>query len=617
MSAEEKEFVPRHGEEIPSEDSEPGKHDRNVTGDVSRRTFLWLSALAGAGGSLAGAVAARPARAQPAQPDRLEEATVAQLQAQLAGGTLTSVNLTNFYINRIRTLDQDGGVNSVIELNPEALSMARNADALRSKGTVLGPLHGIPVLLKDNIDTGDAMQTTAGSFALAGEPALHDSTVAAKLRAGGAVILGKTNLSEWANFRSFFSTSGWSGRGGLTHNPYSLDRNACGSSSGSGAAASANFTAVSIGTETDGSIVCPANVNGVVGIKPTVGLTSRAGVVPISHTQDTVGPHGRTVADAAAVLSVIASRTADPRDPATAGVPLGWQGTGRTRPAIPADYTVFVDPNGLSAARVGVTRQGVDNAPPQVVAVFDAAVAAIQAAGAIVVDLDGAGFTFAPGSGEFLVLLFDFKLDVQKYFATRVGVPMAGKTLADAIAFNNANASTEMPYFFQEIFELAEAMDTSGPNPGDNPQPIFGGLTYNQALAIDHNAGVNGIDAALSQFNLDAVVAPTDTPGWTTDLLLSDHFIFASSGLAGGPGYPIVQVPSGNVLGMPQGISFLGTAFSEPTLIKLASGFEAVTHARILPTFTGNITTANTAGTTLTPAKSVKLHDDGKRPHRL
>ena len=546
------------------------------------------------------------------------EATVAQLQAQMAAGRLTSVELTRFYINRILELDQKGpAVNAVIELNPDALSMAKDADALRAKGKVLGPLHGIPVLLKDNIDTGDRMQTTAGSFALAGKPAVRDSTVAARLRAGGAVILGKTNLSEWANFRSLFSSSGWSGRGGLTHNPYSLDRNACGSSSGSAAAVTANFTAVSIGTETDGSIVCPANVSSVVGIKPTVGLTSRAGVVPISHTQDTVGPHGRTVADAAAVLSVIASRTADPRDAATAGVPLGWQGTGRVRPAIPADYTAFLDPNGLRGARVGVTRQGIDNAPPQVVAVFDEAVAAIQAAGATVVDLDGAGFTFASADGEFLVLLFDFKLDVQKYFATRVGVPMANKTLADAIAFNNANAATEMPYFFQEIFELAQALDTSGPNPGDNPQPIFGGLTYNQALAIDRNAGVNGIDAALSRFNLDAVVAPTDSPGWTTDLILSDHFIFASSGLAGGPGYPIVQVPAGNVLGMPMGISFLGTAFSEPTLIKLASGFEAATNARIVPTFTGNVTTANTAGTTLTRPKPAKLPDDGKRPNRM
>ncbi len=547
-----------------------------------------------------------------AQPTHDNEKTVAQLQSEMAAKKLNSVSLTNYYITRIKILDQKEGVNSVIELNPDAMAMAKNADELRSQGKVLGPLHGIPVLLKDNIDTGDRMQTTAGSFALAGTPAVADSTIAAKLRAGGAVILGKTNLSEWANFRSFFSTSGWSGRGGLTHNPYSLDRNACGSSSGSAAAVSANFTAVSIGTETDGSIVCPANVNSVVGIKPTVGLTSRAGVVPISHTQDTPGPHGRTVADAAATLSVLASRTPDPKDPATSGVPLGWQGTGKTRPAIPADYTAFLNPNGLNGARIGTTRQGIDNAPPQVGAAFDAAVAAIEAAGATVVDLDAANFSFDPASGEFLVLVYDFKIDLQKYFATRVGVPMAGKTLADAIAFNNANAATEMPYFFQEIFELAESIDTSSP---DAPQAAFGGLTYNQALLADHNAGVS-LDAALAQFNLDAIVAPTDSPAWTTDLILSDHFLFASSGLAGGPGYPIVQVPSGNVLGMPVGISFFGTAFSEPKLIKLASGFEAVTHARIQPTFTGNITTANTNGTTLSKKGSSKK-PAGLNPHHM
>jgi amidase len=553
-----------------------------------------------------------------AQQSTHNEETVVQLQAEMASGKLNSVALTQSYINRILSLDQKGGVNSVIELNPDALNMAKNADRLRAQGTVLGPLHGIPVLLKDNIGTGDQMQTAAGSLALVGQPAVHDSTVAAKLRAGGAVILGKTNLSEWANFRSFFSTSGWSGRGGLTNNPYSLDRNACGSSSGSAAAVSSNFTAVSLGSETDGSIVCPGNVNSVVGIKPTVGLTSRAGVVPISHTQDTVGPHGRMVADAAAALNVIVSRTPDPNDPATGGVPLGWQGTGRTRPTLPADYTAFLDSNGLQGAHIGTTRQGIDNAAPQVAAAFDAAVAAIKAAGATVVDLDAAGFTFASADGELLVLLFDFRNDVQTYFATRVGVPMAGKTLADAIAFNNANAATEMPYFFQEIFDLAEAL-ALGP---DDPQPAFNGLTYNQALAIDHNAGVNGIDLALSQFGLDAVVAPTDSPGWTTDLILSDHFIFASSGLAGGPGYPIVQVPSGSALGMPVGISFLGTAFSEPTLIKLASGFEAVTHARILPTFAESVTTTNTAGTTLTPSKKMKLTPSKMdnpllRPHHM
>src|SRR5882762_44401 len=268
-------------------------------------------------------------------PTQHNEATIAQLQQEMALGKLTSVQLTKFYLDRIASLDQngtDGGVNSIIELNPDALAIAQHADELRKQGNVLGPLHGIPVLLKDNIDTGDKMQTTTGSFALFGKPALQDSTVAANLRAGGAVILGKTNLSEWANFRSFESTSGWSGRGGQTNNPYGLDRNPCGSSSGSAAAASANFAAVSLGTETDGSIVCPGNANGVAAIKPTVGLTSRAGVVPISHTQDTVGPHCRNIADCAAALSVAQSRSSDNRDPATAGVPLGWQGTGKSRP---------------------------------------------------------------------------------------------------------------------------------------------------------------------------------------------------------------------------------------------------------------------------------------------
>jgi amidase len=555
-------------------------------------------------------------------PTKFNEMTVAQLQAQMASGRLTSVELTQFYLDRILALDQNGpGVNSVIELNPDALNMAQDADSSRKRGKVKGPLHGIPVLLKDNIGTGDKMQTTAGSFALAGKPAKNDSTVAAKLRAGGAVILGKTNLSEWANFRSFFSTSGWSGRGGLSHNPYSLDRNACGSSSGSGASVSANFTAVGLGSETDGSIVCPANVNGVVGIKPTVGLTSRSGVVPISHTQDTVGPHGRTMADAVATLNVIVSRQPDD-DPATGGVPLGWQGTGRQRPALPADYSVYLNPHGLQGARVGVTRQGIDNAPPQVIAAFDGAIAAIKDAGATVVDLDGAGFKFASADGEFLVLVYDFKLDVQKYFATRTGVPVAGGTLADAIAYNSAHADVEMPYFFQEIFELAQAMDTSGSDPGNNPQAPFGGMTYNQALAADHNAGVNGIDKALHDFTLDAVVAPTDSPAWTTDLLLSDHFLFASSGLAGGPGYPIINVPAANVLGLPMGISFLGTAFSEPTLIKLASGFEAATHARFVPTFSGDVTTNHTAGTTLkSPNKSAdedrrEKRANAKRGHR-
>ncbi|MFL6601339.1 MAG: amidase family protein [Steroidobacteraceae bacterium] len=409
---------------------------------------------------------------------RFSEATVAELQSEMAAGRLTSEELTIAYIKRIFALDQHGpGVNSIIELNPDALAMARRADELRRHGHLKGPLHGIPVLLKANIDTGDRMQTTAGSFALEGAPATRDATVAALLRAGGAVILGKTNLSEWANFRSSFASSGWSAVGGQTHNPYGIDHNPCGSSSGSGAAVSANFATLSLGTETDGSIVCPANANGVVGIKPTVGLTSRAGVVPISHTQDTVGPHGRTVADAAIALGVIQSLKFDGRDAATGSVPLGWQG--RQRPAnIPTDYTKFLDTDGLRGARIGVSRQGVDTAPAAVVDAFDDAVAAIKAAGATVIELDGpngAGFTFPSPDGELLVLEYDFRIDVRNYFATRSGVPMAGKTLADAIAFNTANADVEMPFWGQDLFEQANGLAVSP----DAPQPDFNGMTYN------------------------------------------------------------------------------------------------------------------------------------------
>ena len=551
-------------------------------------------------------------------PTRHNEATIAQLQAEMASGKLTSEDLTKEYIARILALDQGGeAVNSIIELNPDALNMARNADRLRKKGTILGPLHGIPVLLKDNIDTGDKMQTSAGSFALVGQPASQDATVAANLRAGGAVILGKTNLSEWANFRSFESVSGWSGRGGQTNNPYALDRNPCGSSSGSGAATSANFAAVSFGSETDGSIVCPGNANGVAAIKPTVGLTSRAGVVPISHTQDTVGPHGRTVADAAAALGVIQSRTFDGRDAATGGVPLGWQGTGKKRPTnIPTDYTQFVNANGLKGARLGLTRVGLNGftnvtTPQAVLDAFETAVDALTAAGATVIDLDAAGFTFASADGEFLVLCYEFRKDVAAYFATRTGVPVAGGSLQTAIDFNNAHADIEMPFFNQDIFDFCAAL---APGP-DDPQPAFGGMTYNQALVADHNAGVNGIDKAITMFNLDAVVSATDNPAWSTDLIYGDHFIFGTSGLAAGPGYPIVQVPAGLVHGAPLGLSFFGTAFSEPTLIKLASGFEAATQVRAHnpPTFADTVPADHIQGTTLT--KPHGKHRDVKDPN--
>lgn len=578
--------------------------------------------------SMAVSISLRAQKA-PDVPTKFNEATVAELQAKMASGKLTSVELTKFYIDRIIALDQgDEGVNAIIELNPDAMALAQNTDKLRKQGTVLGPLHGIPVLLKDNIDTGDKMQTTAGSFALFGKPALQDSTVAANLRAGGAVILGKTNLSEWANFRSFESTSGWSGRGGQTNNPYSLDRNPCGSSSGSGAAASANFATVSFGSETDGSIVCPGNANGVVALKPTVGLTSRAGVVPISHTQDTVGPHARTVADAAVALGIVQSRTFDGRDPATDGVPLGWQGTGRTRPKnIPTDYTQFLDGKGLKGARLGLTRAGIKGfdpllpTPQPIVDAFNKVVKALRDAGATVVNLDDAGFTFPSADGEFLVLLYEFRQDVRSYFATRVGVPVAGGTLATAIQFNRANAKIEMPFFNQDIFILSAALEQGA----DTPQPIFGGLTYNQALQIDHDAGVNGIDKALKKFNLDAIVAPTDNPAWATDLLYTDNgrFFFASSGLAAAPGYPIIQVPAAFVFGTPMGVSFLGTAFSEPTLIKLASGFEAATQIRAHhpPKFLDTTPSHHIKGTDVTEpvqdTDEVKPEDAKRRPLHL
>jgi amidase len=349
--------------------------------------------------------------------------------------------------------------------------------------------------------------------------------------------------------------------------------------------------------------------------------------VPISHTQDTVGPHGRTVADAAAALSAIQSRTSDGRDPATGDVPLGWQGTGKTRPAdIPTDYTAFLDPHGLQGKRVGITRAGLGGfdsvtTPQTVTDAIEAAFAALTDAGATVIDLDAEGFTFASADGEFLVLLYDFRNDVQAYFATRTGVPVAGGTLQTAIDFNNADAAIEMPFFNQDIFDLAMSL---APGP-DDPQPVFGGMTYNQALAIDHLAGVNGIDLALSSFNLDAVVSATDNPAWSTDLIYGDHFIFGTSGLAAGPGYPIVQVPAGQVFGVPLGISFFGTAFSEPTLIKLASGYEAFTQARAsnLPTFAATIPDDHIAGTTLSKPKAktakpaLPLAKAKKMPHNI
>ena len=564
------------------------KMQQRTPADLSRRNFLQLSAMAGAAASLAPMQTGPRAPAQISAPNDLNEATVAELQAAMAAG-LPSTALVRFYLERIAALDQRGPkVNSIIEINQNARAIARRRDAERRAGLVRGPLHGIPVVLKDNIDTADRMQTAAGSLGLVGASAFFDSTVAAKLRAAGAVILGKTTLSEWANFRSFFSSSGWSGRGGQCNNPYATDRNPCGSSSGSGAAPSANFTAVSIGTETDGSIVCPANANGVVGIKPTVGLVSRAGVVPISHTQDTVGPHARTVADAAAVLGAIVSRTADPRDPATGTSPLGK--SGQARPTLPVDYTQFVNPDGLRGARIGVARQ-FEGFSSKLDAVFEDALSAIQSAGATLVDVTFPHFRdIFSGGPEFVVLLFDFQIDLKKYLATRSGVPLAGGDLAAAIAFNTAHAAQELQFFGQEIFELAATFSTD-PNA---VQPGFG-MSYNDAIAADKLFGATeGIDAILQGHlpngkvlnpPVDAIVAPTDNPAWPTDLINGDHFVIGTSGPAAIVGYPIINVPMGFVFGVPVGISFMGTAFSEPMLITLASGFEHVTQARRTPQF--------------------------------
>jgi len=572
-----------------TDETENGNHETVTKRRVSRRDFLkygaGVAAVAAGASTLLGkfpslsSPATTPTllRQSPPNPG-IEEVTIAQLEAQYTAGTLTAASLVNMYKTRIGALDQSGPrLNSLLQVNPDALTIAHQLDAQAPPFPAI--LHGIPILLKDNIDTHDQMQTAAGSLALVGTPALQDSTVAAHLRDAGAIILGKTNLSEWANFRSFFSSSGWSGRGGQCNNPYAIDRNPCGSSSGSGAATSGNLTTVSIGTETDGSIVCPANANGVVGIKPTVGLVSRAGVIPISHTQDTVGPHARTVADAATVLTAIVQRTTDSRDPATSTSPLGK--LGQPRPALPPDYRAFLNSKGLKNARIGVVRD-FEGSSPHADAIFDSAVTAIQNAGATLVD--SVSFPHLAdinrGTAELTVLLFDFKIDIANYLNTRTGVPIASPTLQALIDFNNAHADQEMPFFAQEIFDLANTF-SSDPNA---TQPL--GLSYNQSLVIDQNiGGTEGIDKLLNDNNLDALIAGTDNPPWPTDLINSDHFVFGTSSPAAIVGYPIINVPAGMTFGVPVGISFMGTAFSEPTLIKLASGFEAVTQARQKPQF--------------------------------
>ena len=527
----------------------------------TRRDFL-ASGAGVAAASLAFPSLAAGAESVPAQvaPFELEEMTLVDLQDGLRSGKLTSRGLVNRYLARIAEIDKAGpAINAAIELNPQILALADSLDAERKAKGARGPLHGIPVLIKDNIGTADRMSTTAGSLALANFTPAQDSGVARRLREAGALILGKTNLSEWANFRSSHSSSGWSGRGGQTRNPYALDRNPSGSSSGSGAAVSANLCAAAVGTETDGSIVGPSSANGVVGMKPTVGLISRAGIVPISHTQDSAGPMCRTVADAAALLGVLAGP--DPADAATAA----------SRGHIPDDYTRSLDPKGLHGARIGVLRQSFDFSET-LAPVFNAALDALRDQGAVLIDVEMAPVRNLD-EPEMQVLLYEFKANLNAYL-TAAGSKMLVSSLKELIAFNQRNRDKEMPYFGQDLFEKAEE---KGP---------LTEKAYLDALAQCRRlARTEGIDAVMNKHALDAIVAPTAGPAWPIDLIDGDHDTGSSCTLPAVAGYPNIHVPAGFVFGLPVGVSFFGRAWSEPQLIRFAYAFEQATRSRRPPRF--------------------------------
>ena len=539
---------------------------------ATRRSFLQTAALGGTAAltpSLGSArelsAAAKDSAAYEPKPSELDEITLIELQDGLKSGKFTARFLVEKYWARVSDIDMrtDNGrpaLNSVIEMNPDALSTADILDKERKAGKLRGPMHGIPVLIKDNIATDDRMMTTAGSLALVGAKAPKDSFVAQKLRAAGAVILGKTNLSEWANIRSSHSTSGWSARGGLTKNPYALDRNPCGSSSGTGAGISANLAAAGIGTETDGSIVCPSSSNGLVGIKPTVGLLSRAGIIPISHSQDTPGPMCRTVRDAAILLSVLTG--VDPDDNATSA------SAGKSQ----TDYEQYCDPAGLRGARIGVARKyfGFNDA---VDVLMEQSLDMMRKQGATLIDPADI-VTFGKfDDTELVVFLYELKTDLNAYLA-RLGPSAPVHTLKDIIDFNERNREKEMPYFGQDLFIKAQA---KGP------------LTekeYLDALAKNNQlARTEGIDALMDKHQLDAIVAPTGSPAWLTDLVNGDHAPGGSSNAAAVAGYPNINVPAGFIFGLPVGISFFGRAWSEPTLIKIAYAFEQATKARKPPRF--------------------------------
>ena len=496
----------------------------------------------------------------------MEELTITELQQRMAAGQLTARQLTEAYLARIAAIDQAGPrLNAVIETNPDALEIADALDAERAANGPRGPLHGIPILLKDNIDTHDRMQTTAGSLALAGSIPPCDATVAAKLRQAGALILGKTNLSEWANFRSTHSTSGWSSRGGQTRNPYALDRNPCGSSSGSGAAVAANLCAAAVGTETDGSITCPSNVNGIVGIKPTLGLVSRAGIIPISHSQDTAGPMARTVADAALLLAALAG--SDPRDPITLHENGARAGAAEILGHLTAD--------GVRGARLGVARNYC-GFHPRVDAIMEESIRVLRDLGAEIVDAANITTEKALDAPEYEVLLYEFKADLNAYLAA-LGPDAAVHSLAEVIAFNEKHADRVMPYFGQEIMLLAQAK-----GPLTDP-------AYREALAACRRlARDEGIDATLAEHRLDAIIAPTGGPAWLTDYLCGARS-HTSSTAAAVAGYPHITVPAGYIFGLPVGLSFIGGAWSDAQLIRYAYAFEQATRVRRPPQFRATV----------------------------
>ena len=518
-----------------------------------RREFLETATLAGIGLTLTQGLSAQT------NPFTLEEKTITELQAMMQKGEMTSRQITQAYLTRIADIDKK--LNSLIELNPDALAIADQMDAERKAGKLRGPLHGIPVVIKDNIDTADKMKTTAGSLALLDAPTpKHDAFIIRQLRAAGGVIIGKTNLSEWANFRSTKSSSGWSGRGGQTHNPYILDRNACGSSSGTGSAIAANLAAIGIGTETDGSIVCPAATCGIVGIKPTLGLVSRSGIIPIAHSQDTAGPMTRTVSDAAIMLGVLVGT--DKEDSITSQAGRGEK-----------DYTKFLRKDGLRGLRLGVARQYFGR-NAKVDALIEPQLQVLKDGGATLIDVEFPKLRDF-GDAEYEVLLYEFKADLNKYLEGRGS---RYKTLKDLIEFNEKNADKEMPYFGQEIFIAAEAKADL------NDRAYRLALLQSKLMTQEQ-----GIDGVMDKNKLDAIVAPSGGVAWMTDPVNGDCGVFESSSLAAVAGYPNITVPAGFIHGLPAGISFFGRAFSEGVLIKAAYAYEQATNARrvpkLLPTF--------------------------------